>query len=103
MNNIMSNQQGHVSYVKLMRFIELFTFPHGGNRNQQQGGCHFDVESGIFKGKFGTLMWPSGTLMFTFNPFFFFFMMPFRPRVMLSLLFVCKIQPEVCSSVCECS
>ena len=24
---LMSNQQGHVSYVKLMRFIELFTFP----------------------------------------------------------------------------
>ena len=29
--------------------------------------------------------------------------MPFRPRVVLSMLFVCKIQPEVCSSVCECS
>ena len=57
----MSNQQGHVSYVKLMRFIVLFTFSHGGNRNQQwgEGGCHFDVESGTFKGKFGTLMWPS--------------------------------------------
>ena len=68
------------------------------------GGCHFDVESGTFKGKFGTLMWPSGTLMFTFtNLFFFFNKKPFRPLVMLSLLFVCKIQPEVCSSVCECS
>ena len=28
---------------------------------------------------------------------------PFRPRVVLSRLFVCKIQPEVCGSVCECS
>ena len=77
----MSNQQGQVSYVKLMRFIVLFTFSHGGNRNQQRGGggggggggCHFDVESGAFKGKFGTLMWPSGTLMFTFNTLFFSF------------------------------
>ena len=63
------------------------------------------MESGTFKGKFGTLMWPSGTLMFAFNTLFFFFFnkMPFRPRVVLSMLFVCKIQPEVCSSVCECS
>ena len=78
----MSNQQGHVSYVKLMRFIELFTFSHG-NRNQLRGGGgggggggyggHFDVESGTFKGKFGTLMWPSGTLMFTFNTLLFYF------------------------------
>ena len=61
------------------------------------GGCHFDVESGTFKGKFGTLM-------FTFNTLFFiFYKMPFRPSVVLSRLFVCKIQPEVCSSVCECS
>ena len=36
------------------------------------GGCHFDVESGTFNGKFGTLMWPSGTLMFTFNTLFLF-------------------------------
>ena len=95
-----------MSYVKLMRFIELFTFSHGGNRNQQRGGCHFDVESGTFKGKFGALMWPSGTLMFTFKPLFFFFFFnkkPFRPRVVQSRLFVCKIQPEVCGSVCECS
>ena len=44
--------------------------------------------------------------MFTFNTYFvnfFFTKMPFRPRVVLSGLFVCKIQPEVCSSVCECS
>ena len=43
--------------------------------------CHFDVESGTFKGKFGTLMWPSGTLMFTFKPLFliFFNKKPFRP------------------------
>ena len=59
-------------------------------------------ESGTFKGKFGTLMWPSGTLMFTFNTLFLN-KMPFRPRVVLSMLFVCKIQPEVYSSVCECS
>ena len=56
-----------------------------------------------FKGKFGTLMWPSGTLMFTFNTLFFFNKKPFRPSVVLSRLFVCKIQPEVCGSVCECS
>ena len=61
-----------------------------------------DVESGTFKGKFGTLMWPSGTLMFTFNTFFFN-KKPFRPSVVLSRLFVSKIQPEVCGSVCECS
>ena len=49
-------------------------------------------------------MWPSGTLMFTFNILFLnFYKMPFRPCVVLSMLFVCKIQPEVCSSVCECS
>ena len=66
------------------------------------GVCHFDVESGTFKGKFGTLMWPSGTLMFTFNNFLKI-KMPFRPCVVLSMLFVCKLQPEVCSSVCECS
>ena len=41
--------------------------------------------------------------MFTFNALFFFNKMPFRPRVVLSRLFVCKIQPEVCGSVCECS
>ena len=64
------------------------------------GGGHFDVESGTFK---GTLMWPSGTLMFTFNTFFLFNKKPFRPSVVLSRLFVCKIQPEVCGSVCECS
>ena len=67
------------------------------------GVCHFDVESGTFKGKFGTLMWPSGTLMFTFKPLLFFYKKPFRPSVVLSRLFVCKIQPEVCGSVCECS
>ena len=63
------------------------------------------MESGTFRGKFGTLMWPSGTLMFTFNTlfFFFFYKKPFRPSVVLSRLFVCKIQPEVCGSVCECS
>ena len=33
----------------------------------------------------------------------FFNKMPFRPRVVLSRLFVCKIQPEACGSVCECS
>ena len=65
------------------------------------------MESGTFKGKFGTLMRPSGTLMFTFNTLFFLFFLfnkkPFRPSVVLSILLVCKIQPEVCSSVCECS
>ena len=66
------------------------------------------MESGTFKGKFGTLMWPSGTLIFTFKPLFFLFFLffskkPFRPSVVLSRLFVCKIQPEVCGSVCECS
>ena len=47
-----------MSYVKLIKFIVVFTFSHGGNRNQQQGGggCHFDVESGTFKDKFGALM-----------------------------------------------
>ena len=59
------------------------------------------MESGTFKGKFGTLMWPSGTLMFTFNTLLFYFIR--RPSVVLSRLFVCKIQPEVCGSVCECS
>ena len=34
--------------------------------------CHFDVESGTFKGKFGTLMWPSGTLMLPFNRYIYF-------------------------------
>ena len=60
---------------------------------------------GTFKGKFGTLMWPSGTLMFTFNTLFssFFNKKPLRPSVVLSRLFVCKVQPEVCGSVCECS
>ena len=49
------------------------------------------MESGTFKGKFGNLMWPSGTLMFTFKPLFFFFFFnkkPFRPSVVLSRLFV---------------
>ena len=63
--------------------------------------CHFDIESGIFKVKFGTLMWPSGTLMLPFN--IFFGKIPFRPGIVLSRLFVTKIQPEVCSSVCECT
>ena len=44
----------------------------GGGGGGVGGGCHFDVESGTFKGKFGTLMWPSGTLMFTFKPLFLF-------------------------------
>ena len=69
----MSNQQGHVSYVKLMRFNELFTFSPWRQPESTAGVCHFDVESGTFKGKFGTLMWPSGTLMFTFKPLFFLF------------------------------
>ena len=38
-----------------------------------------------------------------FQHFFFFAKIPFRPRIMLSRLFVNKIQPEVCSSVCECT
>ena len=58
------------------------------------GGCHFDVESGTFKGKFGTLMWPSGTLMFTFNTLFFN-KKPFRARVVLSMLFVCSLKSVV--------
>ena len=43
--------------------------------------------------------------MFTFNTLFFVVLnkKPYRPCVVLSMLFVCKIQPEVCSSVCECS
>ena len=57
------------------------------------GVCHFDVESGTFKGKLGTLMWPSGTLMLPFAK------IPFRLRIVLSRLFVTKIQPEVCSSI----
>ena len=32
---------------------------------------------------------------------FFVAKIPFRPRIVLSRLFVSKIQPEVCSSVCE--
>ena len=52
-----------------------------------------------------TLMWPSGTLMLPFIRYIniFFAKIPFRPRIVLSRLFVTKIQPEVCSSVCECS
>ena len=59
------------------------------------------MESGTFKGKFGILMWPSGTLMLPFNtPFFLlFFKIPFRLHTVLSRLFVTKIQPKVCSSV----
>ena len=69
------------------------------------GGCHFDVESGTFKGKFGTLMLPSSTLMLPFNTLFFccFAMIPFRQHIVLSRLVVSKIQPEVCISVCECT
>ena len=92
----MSNQLGHVSYIKLMRFIALLTFAHGGNRNQQRGCV--------------TLMWKEafGVAARYFDvhfqhSFFFFNKMPFRPSVVLSRLFVCKIQPEVCGSVCECS
>ena len=62
------------------------------------GGVTFDVESATFKGKFGTLMFTCNTLFVLF-----FTKMSFRPCVVLSRLFVCKIQPEVCSSVCECS
>ena len=85
-----------MSYVKLMRFIELFTFSHRGNRNQQRGCVtlmwkarqirHFDVAERNFDVHFQT--------SFFFNK---------RPSVVLSRLFVCKIQPEVCGSVCECS
>ena len=95
-----------MSYVKLMRFIELFTFSHGGNRNQQRGCVtlmwkahfqgqirRFDVAERYFDVHFQT----------SFFFFFFFNKKPFRPRVVLSRLFVCKIQPEVCGSVCECS
>ena len=54
--------------------------------------CHFDVESSTFKGKFGTLIWPSGTLMLPFNTLFFLFFakISFRPRIVLSRLFVAK-------------
>ena len=71
----MSNQWGHMRNVELIRFIVLFTFFHGGNRSQQRGGGgggHFDVESSTFKGKIGTLMWPSSTLMLAFNTLFCF-------------------------------
>ena len=38
------------------------------------------------------------------QPFFFFFVkILFRPCIVLSRLFVSKIQPEVCTSVCECT
>ena len=91
-----------MSYLELIRYVVLFTLSHGDNRNQQRGGgggggCHFDVESGTFKGKFGTLMWPSGTLMLPFNTFFFA-KIPFRLRIVLSRLFVSKILHEVCNT-----
>ena len=73
----------------------------GINSGGGGGGGHFDVESSTFKGKFDTLMWLSSTLMFTFNTYYyyyyFFTKIPFRPHVVLSRLFVCKIQPEVLS------
>ena len=35
--------------MALIRFIDMFAFSHGGNRNQQEGYvCHFDVDSGSF-------------------------------------------------------
>ena len=50
----------------------IYIFPAAIGINSGGGG-HFDMESGTFKGKFGTLMWPSGTLMFTFNIYLIFF------------------------------
>ena len=47
----------------------MFSFSHGGNRNQQEG-CVTDVDSGSFICDIGTLMWLSGTLMLAFNTFF---------------------------------
>ena len=50
-------------------------------------------------------MWPSGTLMLPFNTYLFYFFakLSFRLRIVLNRLFVSKIQPVVCSSVCECT
>ena len=59
----MIDQRDHVIYVELIRFILLFTFSPWQQPESIARVCHFDVESGTFKGKFGTLMWPSGTLM----------------------------------------
>ena len=53
------------------------------------------MENGTFKGKFGTLMWQSGTLMLPFKLLSFFAKIPFRSRIVLSRLFV--------SSVYECT
>ena len=36
------------------------------------GGCHFDIESGTFKGKFNTLMWPSRYFDVAFQTSFYF-------------------------------
>ena len=91
----MSNQRSHVSYVELIRLIHFPMVPTGINSGGGGGGGGGGV----------TLMWPSGTLMLPFiryRPIYIFFAkIPFRPRIVLSTLFVTKIHPEVCSSVCE--
>ena len=83
-----------MSYVKLIRFIVLFTFSHGSNRNQQRGGCQLNVESDVAEQYFDVAF---QTLFFLF-----FLLRSCLGRVVLSRLFVSKMQPEVCSSVCEC-
>ena len=53
----------------LVRFIDLFTYSHGGNWNQQWV-CHFDLGSGTHLCDIGTLTWLSGSLMLAFRTFF---------------------------------
>ena len=79
-----------MSYIELIRFILVFAFSHGGNQNHHLGGG--DV----------VLMWKAAHVAFQYLLCFFAKIL-FRLRIVLSRLFVSKIQPEVCSSVCECS
>ena len=90
----MSNRQGHVSYVNEIHCTIFIS--NGGNRNQQWGCV--------------ALMWKAALSIRHFDMAERYFDVhfqrskkPFRPSVVLSRLFVCKIQPEVCGSVCECS
>ena len=59
-----------------------------GKRHFQGQIGHFDVAEQYFD------------VHFQHSFFFFFNKKPFRPSVVLNRLFVCKIQPEVCGSVC---
>ncbi len=80
---------GDVTHVVLIRFIEMFAFSHGDNRNQQEGCVTLMwIAALLYAISIGTWMWLSSTLMLAFNPFFLIFIF-FLKKVNMTL-YICE-------------